>query len=55
VTSILFDHETGCIRKFISLSFHAYEECSNRRSYLPCALILRYGGPGLRIENKHEK
>jgi hypothetical protein len=28
-TPILVDHETGCIRKLISLSFHAHEECPN--------------------------
>jgi hypothetical protein len=25
VTLILFDHETGCVGKLISLTFHAYE------------------------------
>jgi hypothetical protein len=29
VTSILDDHETSCVGKLMSLSFHAYEERLN--------------------------
>jgi hypothetical protein len=39
VTPILVNHETDCIGKIISLSFHAYKERPNRRSYTSCALI----------------
>jgi hypothetical protein len=39
VTLILVDHETGCIEKIISLSFHAYKERLNQMSYSSCALI----------------
>jgi hypothetical protein len=36
---ILVDHETSCIRKIIYLSFHAYKERLNLRSYASCVLI----------------
>jgi hypothetical protein len=39
VTSILVDHESGCIEKPIFLAFHTYEERPNRRLYASCALI----------------
>jgi hypothetical protein len=38
-TPILVDNETGCIGKLTSLSFHAYEECLNQRSYMSCVSI----------------
>jgi hypothetical protein len=38
-TLILFDYETHCIGKIIFLSFHAYKERPNQRSYTLCALI----------------
>jgi hypothetical protein len=53
VTPILIDHETGCIKKIISLSFHAYKEHPNRSSYTSCALISMQGGHRLRIRNKY--
>jgi hypothetical protein len=39
VTLILVDHETGCIRKIISLSFYAYKKYPNQMLYAFCALI----------------
>jgi hypothetical protein len=54
-TLILVDHETDCVEKIISLSFHAYEEPPNWRSHASCALIWRQSSFGLRIENKHGK
>jgi hypothetical protein len=36
---ILVDYKIGCVEKFISLVFHAYEEHQNRRSYASCASI----------------
>jgi hypothetical protein len=40
VTSVLVDHEFGCIEKPpIFLAFHTYEEDPNRRLYASCALI----------------
>jgi hypothetical protein len=53
-TPILHNHETSCVRKIISLSFHVYKEHPNWRSYIPCALIWSQGGPRLRIGNKCE-
>jgi hypothetical protein len=32
-------HETRCVGKLISFSFHVYEERPNRRSYVSCTLI----------------
>jgi hypothetical protein len=37
--SDLFDHETSCVGKLISLFFYVYEEHTNRRSYSSCASI----------------
>jgi hypothetical protein len=55
VTPILVDHETGCAEKLISLVFHVYKKRPNRMSYASYASILRQGGHGLRIRNKHGK
>jgi hypothetical protein len=38
-TLILINHKTCCVGNIISLSFHAYKERPNRRSYASCALI----------------
>jgi hypothetical protein len=46
-TSILVDHETGCIEKLISLACHAYVKRLNWRSYTSCSSIWRWGGLGL--------
>jgi hypothetical protein len=40
-TLILVDYETSYIKNVISLSFHAYEERLNQRSYASYALIWR--------------
>jgi hypothetical protein len=53
VTPIFVDHETGCVEKLISLVSHVYKECPNQRSYASYASILRQGGHGLQIGNKH--
>jgi hypothetical protein len=55
VAPILVDHETSCVGKLISLVFHIYKECPNRRSYASYASILRQCVHGLRIRNKHGK
>jgi hypothetical protein len=39
VIPILVDYETSCIRKTISLSFHAHNERPNQRLYTSCAWI----------------
>jgi hypothetical protein len=39
VTPILVDNEIYCVGNIISLSFHAYKERLNRRSYTSCAFI----------------
>jgi hypothetical protein len=39
VSTILVDHEIGCVGKIISLSFHAYKEHPNQRSYAFYAII----------------
>jgi hypothetical protein len=39
MTPILVGHETGVIRKFISLAFRAYVERPKRRSYTIWTLI----------------
>jgi hypothetical protein len=44
-TPILVDHETSCVGKLISLSFHTYEEHSNQKSYAYCVSIWRQCGP----------
>jgi hypothetical protein len=43
-TPIFVDHESSCVGKYISLYFHAYEECPNQRSYMSYASIWRQGG-----------
>jgi hypothetical protein len=40
-TPILVKHKTSCIENIISLSFQAYKEHPNQRSYASCALIWR--------------
>jgi hypothetical protein len=55
VTPILVDHETDCIGNLISLVFHVYRERPNQKSYASYTSILRQGGHGLQIRNKHEK
>jgi hypothetical protein len=52
-TPILVDYETSCVGKTIFLSFRAYKEYPNQRSYTSCALIWKQGGPGLWIGNKY--
>jgi hypothetical protein len=52
-TLILVDHETGCVGKFTSLVFHAYEEHPNWRWYASYASIWRQSCLVLRIGNKH--
>jgi hypothetical protein len=44
-TPILVDHETSCVGKLISLSFHTYEEHPNQKSCAYCVSIWRQCGP----------
>jgi hypothetical protein len=46
-TPILVDYETNCVGNLIFLSFHAYEERPNRRSYTSWASILSQDSPRL--------
>jgi hypothetical protein len=46
---IIVGYETSPVGKVISSSFRAYAERTKRRSDGKWALILKQGGPGLRI------
>jgi hypothetical protein len=49
VTSILIDHETDCVGKIISLSFHASIECLNQRLDMSRTSMLRRDGLELQV------